>query len=98
MLRITTYHGPEAEMLKLEGSVRGPWVSELEKVWLQASGDRNVHVDLSGVSFADSKGRDVLVGMERDGAILVGASAFMRQILNENRSVASGLVPEAKEN
>jgi anti-anti-sigma regulatory factor len=98
MLRITSYHGPQTKLLKLEGSVRGPWVSELQKAWLQTSGDGNVQVDLTGVSFADSKGRDVLIGMEKQGAVLVGASAFMQQILNENRNDASGLGPEVKEN
>lgn len=83
MLRITTLHGPEAMLLKLEGSIRGPWVSELQKAWSQADRESSVHVDLTGVSFADSKGRDVLVGMKRAGAVLTGASQFMRQILNE---------------
>lgn len=85
MLRITTYHGPEAMLLKLEGSVRGPWVSELQKAWSQTSGENSIQVDLSGVSFADSRGRDVLVGMKRAGAVLTGASQFMRQILSETQ-------------
>jgi anti-anti-sigma regulatory factor len=98
MLRITALHGPESLLLKLEGSLRGPWVSELQKAWLQSGGDGNVQVDLSGVSFADSKGRDVLAGMEKQGAVLVGASAFMRQILSETQDAASGQEPGRKEN
>lgn len=98
MLRITSFHGPQSLLLKLEGSVRGPWVSELQKAWSQTGVDGKVQVDLSGVSFADSKGRDVLVGMKKQGAVLVGASAFMRQILNETQDATSGQSPDQREN
>jgi ABC-type transporter Mla MlaB component len=71
-------------VLKLEGSVRGPWVEELRKIWLasakMADGEP-VNIDLSTVSFVDERGRALLLRMQREGVTLKGASSFLRQIL-----------------
>lgn len=71
--------------LKLEGSVKGPWVDELQKAW-SASAEtlpgRPVKVDLAGVSFIDARGRDLLLRMQKAGAVLQGALPFVRQALD----------------
>ena len=50
----------DAVVLKLEGSVTGPWVEELQKAWKMsvemAAGER-VSIDLRAVSFVDDSGR-----------------------------------------
>jgi len=71
--------------LKLEGSLSGPWVEELQKAWSAAvtpSPRKPVTVDLAGVTFADASGRDLLLRMRQAGVILLGASVYLRQILD----------------
>ena len=73
---------------KLEGSVKGPWVDEVEKAWV-AAGDavpgKPVKVDLAGVSFIDPRGRDLLLQMQGAGVVLQGASLFLRHVLDGQR-------------
>lgn len=75
----------DSESLKLEGSIKGPWVDELQKAW-SASADespsRPVTVDLAGVSFVDERGRHLLLEMQQAGAILQGASLYLRHVLD----------------
>ncbi len=84
MLRVTMRTSTDGTTLILEGRVKGPWVSELEKAWhqaLNAHDDRPVVVDLSGVNFADGRGRKLLLEMRSQGATLVGSSSFLRTML-----------------
>ena len=63
MLKITTHEGPEAAILKLEGSVTGPWVSEFQHAWLAVAsslGSRKFSVDLRGVTQMNSPARKLL--------------------------------------
>jgi anti-anti-sigma regulatory factor len=86
MLRITTSETQDLLLLKLEGRVTGPWVNELRQTWLgtaSAFGSKAVHVDLSAVSFADANGCELLRQIRKAGAMLLGGSGFLRQILWE---------------
>ena len=78
----------DSVVLKLEGSVKGPWVEELRKAWLasatMAAGEL-VRIDLAAVSFVDGRGRDLLLGMKREGANLDGTSSFLRHILEDEK-------------
>jgi anti-anti-sigma regulatory factor len=78
-----------AVLVKLEGSVKGPWVEELRKTWLtsakMADGEP-VSVDLSAVSFIDERGRDLLLRMRREGVALNGGSSFLRHILDDRNT------------
>lgn len=72
--------------LKLEGTVKGPWVNELQKAWLSStdgSSGKRVKVDLAGVSFIDPEARNLLLRMQREGTLLEGASIFIRHLLDE---------------
>jgi len=79
----------DAVLVKLEGSVKGPWVEELRKVWLtstkMANGDP-VSVDLGAVSFIDGEGRDLLLRMRREGVALNGGSSFLRHVLEDGKT------------
>lgn len=94
MLRITPAEDKESSSLKLEGSIRGPWVSELAKAWQTISTARpgqKLSVELSGVSFADWEGRKLLLDMQHGGAQLNAASVFLRHMLAEHsRAAADG--------
>jgi anti-anti-sigma regulatory factor len=72
--------------LKLEGSLKGPWVDELQKAWSSStdgSSGKQVRVDLAGVSFFDPKARNLLLRMQGEGVRLEGASIFLRHLLDE---------------
>ena len=73
--------------LKLEGSLKGPWVDELQRAWSSSTGrssGKPVKVDLAGVSFIDSKARTLLLRMQAEGVRLEGASIFLRNLLDED--------------
>jgi hypothetical protein len=76
----------DAVVLKLEGSVSGPWVEELRKAWLtsaEMAAGEPVSIDLGAVSFADERGRDLLLRMRREGVSLNGCSSFLLYILED---------------
>lgn len=80
---------PNAVVLKLEGSVRGPWVDELQKAWkmsAEIAAGEPVSIDLAAVSFVDETGRSLLQQMKRDGVVLNGASSFLRNILDDGNA------------
>jgi hypothetical protein len=84
VLRITIQRTSDVVMLKLEGSVKGPWVDELRKARVTSAkmaGEQPVSIDLGAVSFIDARGRDLLLRMQREGVALKGASGFLRQVL-----------------
>ena len=86
VLRIKMQKTSGTVLVKLEGSVRGPWVEELRVAWLtstkMADGEP-VSVDLDEVSFIDGRGRDLLLRMRRAGVALSGGSSFLRQVLED---------------
>jgi hypothetical protein len=86
MLRITVYDDDRLRTLRLEGSIRGPWVGELERVWQKArSTAAGVHIraDVRMVSFVDEEGKHLLRQMDADGVQLIAAGAMMRAIVQE---------------
>lgn len=65
----------------------GPWVNELRGAWIRVAnlcGRHSVRVDLTGVSFVDANGRDLLLQIQKSGGDLVGASGFLCHVLAED--------------
>ena len=89
MLRITIQNTSEVVLLKLEGSVKGPWVEELRKAWLTAT--TMASGNLAAVSFIDVAGRDLLLRMRKQGVVLIGASSFLRHILGDGSETPNDL-------
>jgi anti-anti-sigma regulatory factor len=88
VLKITIQNSSSGVILKLEGSLKGPWVDELRKARLTSAkmaAGQPVSVDLAGVTFADAGGRDLLLRMRKEGVALNGGSSFLRQLLDPNR-------------
>ena len=55
-------------ILRLDGSVVGPWVSELDRAWrsLAASlGSKRLLIDLRGVTYVDLDGRRTLTEIHK---------------------------------
>jgi len=73
MLRITTEENGRLTRFRLEGKLKGDWVRELERCWIQA---RNEHpemqflVELSHVDDVDESGRGLLSRMVSQRAML----------------------------
>ena len=74
MLRITPLVAKEKAILRLEGKLKGPWVSELARVWKgvwRRPGLKRIRVDLRALSFVDERGKDVLMAIRQDRAEFV---------------------------
>src|SRR5579859_3588055 len=84
MLRITISGDFGHTTCKLEGKVAGPWVAELEQSWrTELAGSPSLVVDLSGVSYVDAAGRELLGRMHSRGAKLDARSPFTKCIVEE---------------
>jgi anti-anti-sigma regulatory factor len=80
VLKITVKETGELTEFKLEGKLSGPWVSELNRVWLE-SGARLVAVDICGVTYVDSEGEQLLARMYKHGVKLHAAGCMNRSIV-----------------
>jgi ABC-type transporter Mla MlaB component len=84
MLRITSNGAADgAPTLKLEGSIAGPWVSELRKVAQSSlAGSRTLKLDLSAVRFVDPAGAELLHELTQGSVEISGLSQFVAELLH----------------
>lgn len=92
MLKITSEQTSDFARLTLEGSLSGPWVTELERVWQQVkqSGTFAPVVELTGITFIAEEGRALLTSMWREGAVLVANGCCTRHIVQEITGAGGG--------
>lgn len=98
MLKITIQEGARNVSLKLEGRVVGPWVAEFERTWhsLAPSLDgKKLSVDLCGVTYIDSEGREILAEIYRQTRAQFSADTpltkyFVEQAQNSNSHNGNG--------
>ena len=92
MLKITSEQTSDSPRLTLEGSLSGPWVTELERVWQQVkqSGTFAPVVELTGITFIAEEGRALLTSMWREGAVLVANGCCTRHIVQEITGAGGG--------
>ncbi len=88
MLRITPIEsGNPRVVLRLEGRVSGPWVSELNAVCEKAlSNAAPLVLSLAEVSFLDTAGVDLLTRLQTRGVEMVDCSMFVKEQLKAVRS------------
>ena len=82
MLRITVQDTPNEVTLKLEGSLAGAWVAELEETWRASNltlAGRVIRVDMTGVDRVDPAG-NYLLGLLRDRGTVLVSSGKVTQI------------------
>jgi hypothetical protein len=76
MLKITTHETPHLITLKLEGSLIGAWVAELEDAWRAAASDptgRPICLDVAAVGAIDAAGRYLLLLISDRGTQMIGS-------------------------
>jgi anti-anti-sigma regulatory factor len=86
MLRIGVYNEKESTGFVIEGKLATGGVTELEKCWqmvISADPLKPIVVNLVRVTFIDSKGRDLLVRMRRQGVSLVPTGCLMKAIVEQ---------------
>lgn len=86
MIRISQIHEGSKSHLFVEGTLSGDWVVALEESWLEAqtlSSGEAMGIDLSGVTYIDDKGRELLARMARDGTELRATGVMTRGIIEE---------------
>jgi anti-anti-sigma regulatory factor len=86
VIRINIVEEGSYPRLVVEGTLSSEWVEELRRCWVtirQASRAEHLGVDLSGVSYIDDRGKEVLKQMFAEGAKLRGAGVMTRAIIDE---------------
>jgi anti-anti-sigma regulatory factor len=89
MLRITSLDESHRITLKLEGSLAGVWVAELEGAWrgmYSRSDGRPLYLDMNGVEHVDRAGTYLLALVRQRGAQLVTSGTLMTELV---RSIAA---------
>lgn len=86
MFRATVEHDGDLVMLRIEGRLSGPCLSELENCWRQianGNGSRQLVVDLKEVTFVSSQGKQLLEKLCRAGARLTGDGLMTRALVEQ---------------
>jgi ABC-type transporter Mla MlaB component len=84
MLRITVQDGPAQVRLKLEGSLTGIWVSEVEEAWRAAQetrAGRALCLDVTAVDRVDLAGQYLLALLHRSGVELLATGTMMPEVV-----------------
>jgi hypothetical protein len=87
MLKITGQKDavPASMSIILEGRLAGPWVEELNSYWCQFSGTQQhgAVIDLTGVTFIDANGKELLTRLWQQGAELHAVGCLTRCTVEE---------------
>jgi hypothetical protein len=86
MLRVTVEERGERVIFRLEGKLKGPWVTELERCWRSTSGHvtgKTFGADLDGVDFIDDQGKALLKEMAKAGVELIATESMMRSTIQQ---------------
>lgn len=87
LLRITKTERDAEIWLKLEGKLMGPWVGECRMACAQtASQARPTRLDLSGITYVDFEGENLLRRLLAEGFEIPFSSTFVAELLREERS------------
>lgn len=85
MFRATLVEEPDRMVIRLEGSLAGALVKELDEFWSgvrqQGLGGRQLAIDLASISFVSPAGKQLLAHMYQSGAQLIGRGPLTRGIV-----------------
>jgi ABC-type transporter Mla MlaB component len=86
MLKITVEKALPDTWLILEGSLSGPWVTELNKTVIDSRCQPDtIKLDLSGIQFADEQGLLLIRELRAWGVTLEAISPFINELLKPLR-------------
>ena len=86
MLRMTLEKTGSGPIMKLEGRLVGPWVTELQQFWESIRGSEehgNFRVDLKGVTSIDERGKALLRQLYQQDATLIAPGCWTKAIVEE---------------
>jgi ABC-type transporter Mla MlaB component len=81
LLRITQSADPAPTILKLEGSLRTPWLDALREAVVQAQPRGPLALDLTDLRHADAGGIELLRALAANGVMLSGANPYLQALL-----------------
>ena len=92
MLRITSQVADGEYVLKLEGCLAGPWVSEVDNCWREVlHTNQRMRVDLTDVCHVDEAGRELMTVMYHAGTRFVAVGCLIPELVREiSAAVADG--------
>lgn len=99
MLKISILDTANCRRLVIEGKLVAPWASELAIVWKQAKSDlknRELVVDVKGLTAITEDGENVLLDLMKDGASFRSSGVFTKQILKRLAHKVRGSAQEQK--
>jgi hypothetical protein len=77
--------------ISLEGKLLGAWVEEARQIVMAARGSVRVCLNLQGLTFADSRGIELLRSLRQQGIPLLGCSPLIEGLLAANEAAASAV-------
>lgn len=80
-IRISVVQEGESSRLRVDGQLVGDDSAELLRAYEELPGSKTV--DLGGVNFVDGRAAVVLRDLRAGGAMLVGASPYIRLVLGQ---------------
>jgi hypothetical protein len=85
MLRITIAETPTEQKWTVEGRLVHPWILKLKSTWTRtktARRERKCVVDLTGVTFIDKSGENMLAQLCKQGAQLIATGCYTRHVVD----------------
>jgi ABC-type transporter Mla MlaB component len=89
LIRISQIRNGTRSHLLVEGKLSDSWVDVLEASWLEAHSQLKgepLRIDLSGVTYVDSRGHALLERMIRSGTELQATGVMLRTIIEGIRN------------
>jgi anti-anti-sigma regulatory factor len=86
MLKVTIKEQPESFTLVLEGRLCRPWTSEAERGWstlILAAADKELLLDLAGVTFVDRDGEALLTSILEHGAKVRASGVLVSHMVRQ---------------
>jgi ABC-type transporter Mla MlaB component len=88
MLKITPFRSNRTTTLRVEGRLTQSTVEQLTSTAESClAGRSNLELDLSELRFVDHEGASALRKLARRGALLLGCSGFLHELLRERSHV-----------
>jgi aryl-alcohol dehydrogenase-like predicted oxidoreductase len=91
LLRITQPVQMTFVSIGLEGKLIGEWVGETQQIVAMARASDRVCLNLQGLTFADSRGIELLRTLRREGIPLLGCSPLIEGLLAANEVSADAI-------